>query len=164
MNVFWRLSCNLCTGSFGTVNNIVIDYPSGAPCSPEVAMKKLVMSPKQGPKCLLREAVNLVKPKCASGVSTTDEQGNLFLSTSVVILLTQIYCLGRQILTKSAIMEAPLSVVYNCKPDNLGIIQKETTTVVADVNGQPCDGPQQIQIQLYFWINLQIVLENQIQI
>jgi hypothetical protein len=61
-------------------------------------------------------------------------------------------------------MEASLSVVYDCKPDNLGLVQKETTTVVADVNGQPCAGPQQIQIQLYFWINLQIVLENQIQI
>jgi hypothetical protein len=35
-------------------------------------------------------------------------------------------------------MEAPLSVVYDCKPDNLGLVQKETTTVVADVNGQPC--------------------------
>ena len=147
LNVFWRLICNLGSGSFGTVDKIVIDSPSGTPCSPEVAMKKIVNSPKQGPNGLLREAANLGQPGCASGVAATDYQGNLFLFTSVAIPLTRIHCLGRQILdqiivmTKSAIMEAPLSVVYDCKPENLGLVQKGTTTVIADPNGQPCAGP-----------------------
>jgi len=141
LNVFWRLICNLSADSFRTVDKIVIDSPSGTPCSPEVAMKKLVMSSKQGPKGLLKEAANLGKPGCASGVATTDDQGNMFLFTSLVISFTQILCLGRQILdeiivmTKSAIMEAPLSVIYDCKPANLGLVQKGNTTVVADLNG-----------------------------
>jgi hypothetical protein len=151
LKVIWRLICNLGAGSFGTVYKVVfqpnVDSPSGTPCSPEVAMKKLVMSPKQGPNGLLREATNLGKPGCASGVAATDDQGNLYIFTSVAIPLTQILCFGRQMLdeiivmTKSAIMNAPLSVVYDCKPDNLGFVQKGTTTVVADVNGQPCAGP-----------------------
>jgi hypothetical protein len=151
LKVTWRLICNLGAGSFGTVDKIVfesdIDSPSGTQCSPEVAMKKIVNSLKQGPKGLLKEAANLGKSGCASGVAATDDQGNLYIFTSVAIPLTQIYCLGRQILdqiivmTKSAIMNAPLLVVYDCKPANLGLVQKGTTTVVADPNGQPCAGP-----------------------
>jgi hypothetical protein len=44
-------------------------------------------------------------------------------------------------MTKSAIMEAPLSIVFDAKPANLGLVQKGTTTVVANPNGQPCAGP-----------------------
>jgi len=151
LEVNWRLICNLGAGSFGTVDKVVFQPPinsqPGISFLPEFAMKKLVMSPKQGPNGLLREANNLGKPGCASGVATTDYQGNLFIFTSVAIPLTQILSLGIQILdeiivmTKSAIMEAPLSVVYDCKPDNLGFVQKGTTTIVADINGQPCAGP-----------------------
>lgn len=139
--------CNLGVGSFGVVDKVLLESSLGTPCSPQVAMKKIVDSPKQGPKGLLKEAANLGKPGCAFGVAATDIQGNLFLFTSLAIPLTQIYYLGRQILdqiivmTKSAIMQAPLSVVYDCKPANLGLVQKGTPTVVADPNGQPCVGP-----------------------
>jgi len=147
LDVPFNRICNLGVGSFGTVDKVVLGSLPGTPCSPEVAMKKIVDSPKQGPKGLLKEAANLGKPGCAFGVAATDNQGNLLLFTSLAIPLTEIYYLGRQILdqiivmTKSAIMKAPLSVVYDCKPANLGLVQKGTPTVVADPNGQPCVGP-----------------------
>jgi hypothetical protein len=110
-------------------------------------MKIAMQSDRQGSKALLAEAANVGSPGCASGVATTCKEGHLYLFTPVAIPLTKMYRIGATLLeevirmTKKAIMEAPLSVVFDCKPDNLGFVPSGTTTVVADKNGQPCAGP-----------------------
>jgi hypothetical protein len=142
---------DLGTGSFGTVDEVAFQPPTGSPsetpCSPPVAMKIAMQSDRQGPKALLAEAANVGSPGCASGVATTCKEGHLYLFTSVAIPLTKMYRIGATLLeevirlTKEAIMKAPLPVVFDCKPDNLGFVPSGTTTVVADENGQPCAGP-----------------------
>ena len=151
LTILWKWIADLGTGSFGTVDEVAFQPPTGSPpgtpCSPPVAMKIAMQSDRQGPKALLAEAANVGSPGCASGVATTCKEGHLYLFTSVAIPLTKMYQIGATFLeevirlTKEAIMKAPLPVVFDCKPDNLGFVPSGTTTVVADENGQPCAGP-----------------------
>ena len=149
--VFWNWNANLGAGSFGTVDKVVFRPPPGSPlgtpCSPPVAMKKVTQSPQQGPKTLLGEAANVGSQGCASGVAMTDESGYLYLFTSIATPLSQMRQIGFELLEqvilmmKDSIMKAPLSVVFDCKPGNLGLVRKGEATVIADANGQPCAGP-----------------------
>jgi hypothetical protein len=151
LTILWKWIADLGTGSFGTVDEVAFQPPTGSPpetpCSPPVAMKIAMQSDRQGPKALLAEAANVGSPGCASGVATTCKEGHLYLFTSVAIPLTKMYRIGATLLeevirlTKEAIMKAPLPVVFDCKPNNLGFVPSGTTTVVADENGQPCAGP-----------------------
>jgi hypothetical protein len=110
-------------------------------------MKTALQSERQGPKALRAEAANVGSPGCASGVAATCEKGNLYLFTPVAIPLTKMHGIGATLLeevirmTKEAIMKVLLSVVFDCKPDNIGFVPLGTTTVVADENGQPRAGP-----------------------
>jgi len=149
--VFWTFICSLGIGSFGTVDKVVFrpppGSPPGTPCSPPVAMKKVMQSPQQGPKTLLGEAANVGSQGCASGVAMTDESGYLYLFTSIATPLSQMRQIGFELLEqvilmmKDSIMKAPLSVVFDCKPGNLGLVRNGEATVIADANGQPCAGP-----------------------
>ena len=149
--VVWSFIGSLGAGSFGTVDKVVFPPPPGSlpgtPCSPPVAMKTVKQSLQQGPKTLLQEADGVGSQGCASGVAATDENGNLFLFTSIATPLSQMRQIGFNFLeqvismAKDAIMKAPLSVVFDCKPDNLGCVRKGEATVIADANGQPCAGP-----------------------
>jgi len=149
--VLWKLIANLGAGSFGTVDAVAFSPPPGSPPgmldSPQVAMKVVKQSERQGPKKLRGEAANVGSPGCASGVAATCEKGNLYFFTPIAIPLSEMHRIGATMLeevirmTKDAIMKALLSVVFDCKPDNLGVVLEGTPTVVADENGQPCAGP-----------------------
>jgi len=149
--IFWTDIDNLGAGSFGTVDAVVFQPPPGShpgtPCSPPVALKTVFQSEKQSAKALRGEASNLGSPGCVSGVAATCDKGNLYLFTPIAIPLSAMIRIGATMLekvismTKEAIMNAPLSVVFDCKPDNLGFVLLGTPTVVADQNGQPCVGP-----------------------
>lgn len=151
LTILWKQIANLGAGSFGTVVKVVFlpspGSPPGTPCSPPVAMKTVTQSKQQSAKALRAEAANLGSPGCASGVAATCEKGKLYLFTPIAIPLTKMYRIGATLLeevirlTKKAIMKAPLSVVFDCNPNNLGFVRLGTTTVVADENGQPCAGP-----------------------
>ena len=151
LSISTKWIADLGTGSFGIVDEVVFEPPSGFPpgtqCSPTVAMKTALQSELQGPKALRAEAANVGSPGCASGVAATCKKGNLYLFTPVATPLSKMHRIGVTMLeevirmTKEAIMKAPLSVVFDCKPDNLGFVPSGTTTVVADENGQPCAGP-----------------------
>lgn len=151
LQVVWSFICFLGAGSFGTVDKVVFPpppgSPQGTPSSPPVAMKTVRHSPKQGSEALRAEAANVGSPGCASGVATTNHDGDLIIFTSVAVPLSSMHLIGDTLLedvvrmTKDAIMKAPLSVVFDCKPGNLGFVCKGEATVIADVNGQPCAGP-----------------------
>jgi hypothetical protein len=151
LTILWKQIVNLGAGSFGTVDEVALLPPPGSPlgtlCSPPVAMKVVKQSERQGPKKLRGEAANVGSPGCASGVAATCEKGNLYLFTPIAIPLSNMHLIGATFLeevirmTKEAIMKALLSVVFDCKPDNLGFVPLGTTTVLADENGQPCAGP-----------------------
>jgi hypothetical protein len=151
LTILWKWIADLGTGSFGTVDEVAFQPPSGSPletpCSPSVALKIAMRSDRQGPKALLAEAANVGSPGCASGVAATCEKGHLYLFTPIAIPLSEMHRIGVTMLeevirmTKEAIMKALLSVVFDCKPDNLGVVLEGTPTVVADENGQPCAGP-----------------------
>ena len=149
--VTWKWIANLGAGSFGTVDKVVFQPPPGSPlgtpCSPPVAMKTVTQSPKQGPKTLLGEAANVGSPGCAFGVAVTNDDGDLFIFTSVATPLSQMRQIGFELLEqvilmmKDSIMKAPLPVVFDCKSENIGLVRKGEATVIADANGQPCAGP-----------------------
>ena len=147
LTILWKMVQNLGAGSFGTVDAVVFKPPPGTPCSPQVALKTVLQSEKQSAKALRGEASNLGSPGCVSGVAATCEKGYLYLFTPIAIPLTKMRLIGAKMLeevirmTKEAIMNAPVSVVFDCKPDNLGFVPLGTPTVVADQNGQPCVGP-----------------------
>ena len=142
---------DLGAGSFGTVEKVVFPptpgSPLGTPCSPPVAMKTVRQSPKQGPKALLAEAANVGLPGCASGVATTNDDGDLVIFTSVATPLSQMRKIGSQLLEEIislmgiSIREGPLGVNLDLKLENLGFIPKGTATVVPDEKGQPSIGP-----------------------
>lgn len=149
--VFLAFICSLGTGSFGTVEEVVFPPPPGSPpgtpSSPPVAMKTVKQSPKQGPKALHAEAANVGSPGCASGVATTNDDGDLIIFTSVAVPLSKMCQIGSQLLEeiislmRISIREGPLGVILDLKLENLGFIPKGTATVVPDENGQPSIGP-----------------------
>jgi hypothetical protein len=149
--IVWSFICSLGAGSFGTVDKVVFTPPPGSPpgtpCSPPVAMKTVSLSSKQGPKALLAEAANLGSPGCASGVATTNNDGDLIIFTPVAVPLSKMGQIGYQLLEeiislmRISIMEGPLRVILDIKLENLGIILKGKATVVPDEKGQPSIGP-----------------------
>jgi hypothetical protein len=149
-SVVWSFICSLGAGSFGTVDKVVFTPPPGSPpgtpCSPPVAMKTVRQSPKQGPKALLSEAANVGSPGCASGVATTNDDGDLVIFTSVAVPLSKMCQIGSQLLEeiislmRISIREGPLRVILDLKLENLGFVPEGTATVVPDEKGQPSIG------------------------
>lgn len=149
--VLWNWIVNLGTGSFGTVDKVVfrphLGSLPGTPSSPPVAMKTVKQSPKQGPKALSEEAANVGLPGCASGVATTNDDGDLVIFTSVAVPLSKMGQIGSQLLEeiislmRISIREGPLGVILDLKLENLGFIPEGTATVVPDEKGQPSIGP-----------------------
>ena len=149
--VVWSFICSLGAGSFGMVDKVVFPplpgSPPGTPCSPPVAMKTVRQSPKQGPKALLAEAANVGLPGCASGVATTNDDGDLIIFTSVAVPLSKMGQIGSQLLKeiislmRISIRKGPLRVILDLKLENLGFIPEGTATVIPDEKGQPSIGP-----------------------
>ena len=110
-------------------------------------MKTVRQSPKQGSKALHAEADNVGSPGCASGVATTNDEGDLIIFTSVATPLSQMRKIGSQLLEEIislmgiSIREGPLGVILDLKLENLGFIPEGTATVVPDEKGQPSIGP-----------------------
>lgn len=137
-------------GSFGEVQQICFPPPPGSPCgtpcSPPIAVKIVKSGGKMTSKDLRKEAANLGSPGCASGVAMKGENETYYEFSSIATPLSQMLKIGAEMLesviemTKDAIMAAPIGVVYDCKPDNLGLVTKGTHKVTLDVDGQPCVG------------------------
>jgi hypothetical protein len=110
-------------------------------------MKTVKPSPKQGPKALIAEAANVGSPGCASGVAVTNDDGDLFIFTSVAVPLSKMCKIESQLLEEIislmgiSIMMAPLQVILDLKLENLGFVPKGTATVIPDEKGQPSIGP-----------------------
>ena len=151
LKILWQSIANLGTGSFGTVDKVVLlpasGSPTGTPCSPPVAMKTVNQSERQGPKTLRGEAANVGSPGCASGVAATNDDGDLFIFTPVAVPLSKMGQIEYQFLEeiislmRNSIMDGPLRVILDLKLENLGFIPQGTATVVPDEKGQPSIGP-----------------------
>lgn len=146
-------------GSFGEVYSVCFPppagSPSGTPNSPPIAVK-IVKPGKVGPKALKEEAANFDSPGCAQGVAMQGDDETYYGFSSIATPLSKMTEIGAEMLEsviqmmKPAIMVAPIGVVYDCKPENLGFIPKGTPTVKVGVDGQPCVGDLTEEDQVVF--------------
>jgi hypothetical protein len=127
-------------GSFGKVYEVTL------PDSPLSVAMKYIRSGTLTAKMLRNETANFGSPGCANGVAMADENGTYYAFSEIAIPLNRMREIGFENLesviqmTNDALMNAPINVVYDAKPENLGFIPKGTLTVERDENEQPCGG------------------------
>ena len=146
-------------GSFGEVHRVCFSppagSPSGTPNSPPIAVK-IVKPGKVGAKALKEEAANFGSPGCSQGVAMQGDDETYYGFSSIATPLSKMTEIGAEMLhavikmMKPAIMDAPIGVVYDCKPENLGFIPKGTPTVKVGADGQPCVGDLTEEDQVVF--------------
>lgn len=139
---FYQIIGNLGKGSFGKVRKVQF---TGNPDSPSFALK-IVGSGRASPKDLSVEGKNYGKPGCNHGVSMTTSDGTFMGFSSIATPLSDAVVNSDNIdelisLTSDVLMTADISVVNDANPNNIGIIEPATPTVILGKDGLPCAGP-----------------------
>jgi hypothetical protein len=142
---FYKIIGKLGEGSFGkVVTRIQLKNEAGNPDSPSFALK-IVPSGRASPKDLSAEGNNFGKKGCNWGVAMTTPDGTFIGVSTLAKPLSEADITAENIdeiiaLTSEALMEADVTVVNDANPNNIGIIEPGTPTVIFGQDGLPCAG------------------------
>jgi hypothetical protein len=142
---FYQIIGNLGKGSFGKVKSVQFKNDTGNPDSPSFALK-IVRSGRASPNDLSAEGQNYGKKGCNWGVAMTTCDGTFIGVSTMAKPLSKANITAVDIdeiiaLTSEALMEADVTVFNDANPNNIGIIEPATPTVIFGQDGLPCAGP-----------------------